>query len=69
MKYDDTATDALDTRPGCDICAGRGEKALAAVDGATRMGPWAYMCIPCFDTYGVGLGMGKGQRLLIEEKA
>lgn len=32
------------------------------VDGKTKMGPWACMCIRCHDRYGVGLGMGKGQR-------
>ena len=63
MKYDGTATDVLVERPQCDICKDR----PAAIDGATRMGPWAYMCVPCFETYGVGLGEGRGQRLLIDE--
>lgn len=62
MKYDDTATEALDTRPQCDVCQGR----PAAVDGRTVHGPWAYMCVPCHEAIGVGLGMGKGQRLLID---
>lgn len=65
MLYDDTATDVLDTRPACDFQCGR----KAAIDGATRQGPWAYMCVPCHETHGVGLGLGKGQRLLIEEGA
>ena len=64
MLHNDTATDVLDTRPGCDLCKQR----PAAVDGATRMGPWAYMCIPCFESYGVGLGMGRGQRILIDKE-
>lgn len=63
MKYDDTATDALTERPTCDLCG----KRPAAVDGATRMGPWAYMCVPCHETYGRGLGLGVGQRLLIDD--
>jgi hypothetical protein len=62
MKYDNTATDVLTKRPPCDLCKER----PAYVDGKTRMGPWAYMCSPCFETYGVGLGMGRGQRLLID---
>jgi hypothetical protein len=62
MKYDDTATDVLTERPPCDICKER----PAYADGKTRMGPWAYMCAPCFETYGVGLGMGRGQRILID---
>lgn len=32
------------------------------VDGKTVMGPWANMCPVCFQVYGVGLGLGKGQR-------
>jgi hypothetical protein len=66
MKYDDTATDVLTERPDCDICKQQGRKRPAAIDGATRQGPWAYMCIPCHESYGVGLGLGKGQRLLID---
>jgi hypothetical protein len=66
MKYDNTATDALTERPDCDLCAAEGRKRPAAIDGATTMGPWAYLCIEHYDRYGVGLGMGKGQRLLIE---
>ena len=62
MKFGDTATDLIKVRPTCDICRAR----PAAVDGKTVHGPWAYMCVPCFETLGVGLGLGKGQRLLIE---
>lgn len=61
MLYDDTATDVLDERPCCDICHER----AAAIDGATTHGPWAYMCVPCHEAHGVGLGLGRGQRLLI----
>ena len=62
MKYDDTATENLTTRPQCDLCQSR----PAAIDGATNTGPWGYMCIPCHEVHGVGLGLGKGQRLLID---
>jgi hypothetical protein len=24
------------------------------------------MCVPCHDAYGLGLGLGRGQRLLID---
>ena len=34
------------TRPPCDLCHER----PAAVDGKTKMGPWAYMCVPCFES-------------------
>lgn len=40
----------------------------AAVDGATIYGPWANMCDGCHGSIGVGLGTGRGQRLLLEEK-
>lgn len=68
MLYDNTATDVLNDRPKCDICPLVGQEPArpAAVDGATTQGPWAYMCIPCHEVHGVGLGLGKGQRLLID---
>ena len=56
-------------RPECDIH--RHELMVGApafYDGKTVMGPWAYMCETCFATYGVGLGMGRGQRLIAEDE-
>jgi hypothetical protein len=32
------------------------------VDGKTRMGPWAFMTPSSYRMYGVGLGLGRGQR-------
>jgi hypothetical protein len=64
MKANDTITEALTVRPACDFCG-----AAATVDGATRMGPWAYMCASHFEQYGVGLGMGVGQRIVIPKEA
>jgi len=49
--------------PDCDICKSRGKKHPAKYDGRTKMGPWAYMCPDCFVFNGVGLGIGRGQRL------
>lgn len=43
----------------CDICATN----EMAVDGKTFMGCWAYMCDECHRKYGVGLGLGKGQKI------
>lgn len=37
----------------------------AAYDGKTNSGPWAYMCETCFYIHGVGLGTGRGQRLVL----
>ena len=31
------------------------------IDGKTRRGHWAIMCINCFLLYGVGVGTGMGQ--------
>ena len=49
------------TLPKCDLCRG-GE---AHYDARTIDGPWAYMCQEHFDHFGVGLGTGKGQRLVL----
>ena len=49
--------------PNCNFCG-----KLAGYDGRTKAGPWAYMCEVCFKDMGVGLGTGKGQKLVLEEK-
>lgn len=41
-------------------------KNLANFDGKTHSGPWAYMCGFHFDLYGVGLGLGLGQKLIVK---
>jgi hypothetical protein len=38
----------------------------AHYDFATKMGPWMYGCDACFVTYGKGLGVGLGQRLVVK---
>ena len=43
----------------CNTCAGVIEQKF--VDGRTKHGPWAIMCMECFETFGVGLGTGRGQ--------
>ena len=45
--------------PNCDFCG-----AAAHYDGKTKIGPWANMCENCFKKLGVGLGLGKGQKLV-----
>lgn len=37
----------------------------AGYDGKTIFGPWAHMCPEAFTRYGVGLGVGRGQRLVL----
>lgn len=54
--------------PDCDlweIKPSHDKHVPAAYDGKTNMGPWAYMCEDCFQRFGVGLGTGKGQRLIL----
>jgi len=49
--------------PICNICKQRPAK----YDGKTTRGPWANMCQKCFENYGVGLGLGKGQKLIAQK--
>jgi len=44
----------------CDCCTREPRKFF--VDGKTRFGPWMIMCDECFSQFGVGLGLGKGQK-------
>lgn len=50
--------------PRCDVCG----KEAARYDGKTKWGPWAYMCQKCFEKFGVGWGMGRGQKLELERR-
>lgn len=54
--------------PDCDIHKlSKGQPGVPAeYDGATTIGPWAYMCGECFMLYGQGLGTGVGQRLILK---
>jgi len=53
--------------PPCDICEIEGAAPqLARYDGRTRSGRWAYMCEHHFRSYGIGLGLGRGQKLVVE---
>ena len=51
----------VDQRPQCNMC----QRAEAQFDAKTKGGPWAYMCLPCYKVYGIGLGTGLGQRLYL----
>lgn len=52
----------------CDLCKSQGLQVEAVYDGKTVHGPWAYMCENHFGAMGVGLGTGRGQRLIVGEK-
>lgn len=66
MNKDGTVTEVL-SLPDCDICRARGFNPphKAHYDGKTFGGPWAHMCEAHFDVVGVGLGVGRGQRLVV----
>jgi len=55
----------VESLPDCDMCKSGFIKRKARYDGRTRMGPWAYMCKVHFRLYGVGLGLGRGQKLVV----
>jgi len=46
--------------PQCSFCSRE-----ARYDARTIAGPWAYMCPQHFRLHGVGLGLGKGQKLRV----
>lgn len=52
--------------PNCDLCREEGKSVEAEVDGRMNTGQWAYMCKAHHKKYGVGLGMGKGQKLVLK---
>ena len=55
----------VDELPPCDICIEEGRQEMAAVDGKTVHGPWANMCPEHYAQFGVGLGLGRGQQLIL----
>ncbi len=58
MKNETTVINAI---PKCDVC---GKPAM--YDAKTIHGPWAYLCQNCFKEVGVGLGLGKGQKIITD---
>lgn len=48
--------------PDCDFCGD-----TAHYDGKTKLGPWGHMCESCFHKHGVGLGLGRGQELVVKD--
>lgn len=56
--YTTTKVSAL---PTCSLC----ERQQAGYDAAMTFGGWAYACEGCFRRYGMGLGLGQGQRLVL----
>lgn len=52
--------------PNCDFC--KVNPTPAAYDGKTIFGPWANMCDTHFQHFGIGLGLGKGQKFVLKHK-
>lgn len=62
----DNKTEVLvDSIPNCDFP--HGAPVPAEYDGKTTSGPWAYMCEVHHLNYGVGLGTGRGQKLVLRK--
>lgn len=51
--------------PPCDFCKGQGLDVPAKYDGQTTFGLWAYMCGAHYSKFGMGLGTGVGQKLIL----
>lgn len=49
----------------CDICGHDVKQEF--VDGKTKHGPWANMCMNCFKEHGIKLGTGFGQHYKLDE--
>lgn len=60
--YNMKLADIMAKVPKCDFCG-----KSAYVEGRTHAGIWVYMCTKHYMSYGVGLGPGKGQRLILSE--
>ena len=57
--------DLPDTCQLCRRAFGLGH-ADTFIDGATRLGPWGYMCAVCHASQGLGLGIGLGQAFRLQ---
>jgi glutaredoxin len=52
------------TIPRCDFCT-----EAARYDARTSLGPWAYLCAAHYARYGIALGLGWGQELILKEES
>lgn len=51
----------VDKDAECNICHESLFQFATFYDGATSMGPWAWMCLKCWQYNGRGIGTGVGQ--------
>jgi len=54
--------------PDCDICKFQGKHTKAKYDARLVVGGWASVCEKLFQKQGTGLGLGKGQKLIISKE-
>lgn len=67
MAEDNNTVVRVSFLPKCDFCRFNGVEKDARYDGSTtKDGRWAYMCGAHFSIYGMGLGLGVGQRLKLQ---
>ena len=52
--------------PNCDLCSEKGMDRRSHAYAKLDIGPWAYVCKSCFDTYHCSFGIGRGQRLILD---
>jgi len=50
----------------CDLCKTDLLKGKVFIDGKTKQGPWGCMCTACYQEQGFGLGVGRGQKYVLE---
>ena len=56
----------VDRLPNCDICSAQQVARTAQYDAKLNFGSsWANLCQEHFETFGLGLGLGVGQRLVV----
>jgi hypothetical protein len=56
--------------PLCDYCKQNGIKRPARYDAKVKIATyWANMCPGHYKLYGIGLGLGKGQKLVTPDEA
>jgi hypothetical protein len=56
----------VDVLPDCDLCGSEGKTGVPAqYDAKTTYGPWGNLCQQHFDAVGIGLGLGRGQMLVL----
>ena len=54
--------------PECIFCKENKVNRKAKYDGKTIYGAWAYMCEHHYDLLGIGLGTGRGHKLILTKE-